>query len=76
MIQVKSFCFNDFRECCPVAWDETGECVIIDPGFESDSEKDALYGFIREKGLKPVMILLTHGHFDHILGVDDCARKY
>lgn len=76
MIQVKSFCFNDFRECCPVAWDETGECVIIDPGFKSDSEKDSLYGFIREKGLKPVMILLTHGHFDHILGVDDCARKY
>ncbi len=76
MIQIKNFYFNDFRECCSVIWDESGECVIVDPGCGTDSEKERLYGFIGEKGLNPVKILLTHGHFDHVLGLTDCSKKY
>lgn len=76
MIQIKNFYFNDFRECCSVLWDESDECVIVDPGCNSDSEKDILYGFIAKTGLHPAMILLTHGHFDHVLGLADCAAKY
>ena len=76
MVHVKNFYFNDFRECCSVIWDETGECVIVDPGCGTEPEKASLYGFISEKGLKPVKILLTHAHFDHILGLADCAGKY
>ena len=76
MVHVKNFYFNDFRECCSVIWDETGECVIVDPGCGTEPEKASLYGFISEKGLKPVKILLTHAHFDHVLGLTDCAKKY
>ena len=76
MVQVKNFYFNDFRECCSVIWDESGECVIVDPGCNTGDEKSALYDFIAGKGLKPAMILLTHGHFDHVLGLSDCAKKY
>lgn len=76
MVHVKNFYFNDFRECCSVIWDETGECVIVDPGCGTEPEKASLYGFISEKGLKPVKILLTHAHFDHILGLAYCAGKY
>ena len=76
MVHVKNFYFNDFRECCSVIWDETGECVIVDPGCGTEPEKASLYGFISGKGLKPVKILLTHAHFDHILGLADCAGKY
>lgn len=76
MVHVKNFYFNDFRECCSVIWDETGECVIVDPGCGTEPEKASLYGFISGKDLKPVKILLTHAHFDHILGLADCAGKY
>ena len=61
-----------------MAWDETGDAVIIDPGFYDAEGREAeqLYGKIAEKGVRPVMILLTHGHFDHIFGVKVCAEKY
>ena len=42
----------------------TSECIIIDPG----DEEQAISIFISQKGFKPVAILLTHGHFDHIWG--------
>ena len=76
MLRIKNFYFNDLHECCSVAWDETGECVIIDPGFYTDAERDQLAGFIKEKGLRPVKILLTHGHFDHLFGVTSLAGLY
>ena len=43
-----------------------GDCVIIDPGEEAEK----LIQIIREKKWKPVAILLTHAHFDHIGAVD------
>ncbi|MFE7061032.1 MBL fold metallo-hydrolase [Sutcliffiella sp. NPDC057660] len=42
------------------------ECLVIDPG----SEGEALIQYIEEKGWKPIAILLTHAHFDHIGAVD------
>ncbi|MHC1779595.1 MAG: MBL fold metallo-hydrolase [Bacteroidales bacterium] len=68
MIQIKTFYFNDLRECTYVLWDNTGECVIIDPGCYSDGEKERLVKFIEGNSLKPVTLLNTHGHFDHIMG--------
>lgn len=50
--------------------------MIIDPGFYTDSERDQLKDFISGKGLKPVKILLTHGHFDHVFGLKECAEMY
>lgn len=76
MIRIRCFYFNDFRERCSVVWDETMEGVIIDPGCNSQDEKDGLYDFISGQGIHPVKILLTHGHFDHVLGLTDCAKKY
>ena len=73
-MKTKSFYFNELRECCYVAWDETGECVVIDPGFGSDNEFDRLKKYIATENLKPVKILLTHGHFDHILGLEAAWR--
>ena len=46
--------------------EETRECVIIDPADQAD----AIIRLIREKDLKPVRILLTHGHFDHFMAMD------
>lgn len=68
MIKTKTFYFNDLRECCYLVWDETGECLIVDPGCYSESEKDRLKKFIESNNLKPVKLVNTHGHFDHIMG--------
>jgi hydroxyacylglutathione hydrolase len=49
------------------------ECVVIDPG------KDAAEGVaqvVREHRLKPVAVLATHGHLDHIWCVTPVAGTY
>lgn len=76
MIQVASFVFNDFQENTYVLFDETGECVIIDPGCYKASEQKELIQFIDTKGLKPVKLLNTHCHIDHVLGNAYVANKY
>ena len=76
MLKVLTFHFNPFEVNCYVAGDETGECAIIDPGFYTAGEAEALYSKIAEKGLTPKMIVLTHAHPDHIYGAKECAEKY
>jgi glyoxylase-like metal-dependent hydrolase (beta-lactamase superfamily II) len=68
MIKVATFIFNPFYENSYVAYDETGECVIIDPGCYNSREEQELVDFINAEGLKPVLLLNTHCHVDHIMG--------
>lgn len=68
MIHIEDYSFNSFQTRCSLVWDEDGNCAAIDPGCSSPSEFEMLYRTISDKGLKPVCIMLTHGHFDHILG--------
>ena len=75
-MQLEQFIFNSFQTRCCVIWDENKKCTITDPGCSSKKEMEQLTGFITDKGLEPVCILLTHGHFDHILGVAELAAKY
>lgn len=75
-MEIKTFYFNPIRTCCYVAWDETKECVIVDPGSNGGREFQRLVDFVNLTKLKPVKVLLTHGHFDHILGVADAAATW
>ena len=50
-IMIKTFYFNDLRTCCYVLWDDTKECVIVDAGCYSESEKGRLAKFVYENGL-------------------------
>lgn len=56
--------------------DDTNECIIIDCGVSSASEKERLSAYIEKKGLQPVMAVNTHGHIDHIAGVGYVKEKY
>ena len=76
MINIEHFTFNVFQTRCSIAWDETGACAIVDPGAFGAEETAELEGFITSKGLKPVCIMLTHCHFDHIFGVAGLVKKY
>ena len=51
---------------------ENGELLIVDPADESARIEEK----INRMGGKPVAILLTHGHFDHMLAADDLRDEY
>jgi hydroxyacylglutathione hydrolase len=68
MINIKQFTFNPYQENTYVLFDEQGECVIIDPGMYEPSEQNEFVSFIKSAGLKPVLLLNTHCHIDHVLG--------
>jgi glyoxylase-like metal-dependent hydrolase (beta-lactamase superfamily II) len=68
MLEVKSFVFNPFQENTYVLYDETNQCVIIDPGCFEKEEKEELVDFIEHNSLQVMMLLNTHGHIDHVLG--------
>lgn len=68
MITIKSFTFNPFYENSYILSDETGECVIIDPGCHISEEEQELMQYISNNALKPVKLLNTHCHVDHVFG--------
>ncbi len=76
MIQIARFTFNPLGENTYLLWDQTKECIIVDAGCSSAREREALDKMIAEGGLKPVMAVNTHGHFDHALGVGYLKERY
>ncbi len=76
MIHIEHFTFNAFQTRCSVVWDEAGNCAFTDPGCSVPEELACLTSLVASKGLKPVCIMLTHGHFDHVLGVADLASAF
>lgn len=67
-MKIKSFIFNPFQENTYVIYDETKHCIIIDPGCYTLQEQEILTQFITNEKLKPVKLINTHCHIDHILG--------
>lgn len=68
MLTVQTFTFNPVQENTYVLYNEIGLCCIIDPGCYFASEEIALRQFIESRNLKPVLLLNTHCHLDHIFG--------
>ena len=58
--------------CYLVENEETKELVIIDPAICPDY----MISYVKRIGYEPKAILLTHGHFDHIMGIDTLRREW
>ena len=58
--------------CYLVINEETKDTVMVDPGAYPAKVKNA----VKEQGLKLKAVLLTHAHFDHIMGIDTLRREW
>lgn len=66
-MEIRKFSLGQMGTNCYVLWDENSlEAVVIDPGFEDNRVLD----IIEKSKLNVKYILLTHGHFDHLGGVN------
>ncbi|WP_020473244.1 MBL fold metallo-hydrolase [Zavarzinella formosa] len=71
--QIKTIVSMPFAENTYVIWlDGHTDCLVIDPGLEPD----LIHEFLADQMLKPVAILNTHGHSDHIAGNGDVKTVY
>ncbi len=65
-ISVETYTLGELDTNCYLVWEEPSyEAILIDPGDAGDFLADQ----IRERKLHLSAILLTHGHFDHALGL-------
>jgi hydroxyacylglutathione hydrolase len=76
MLKIQVFVFNPLQENTFVLFDETNECVIIDPGCAETDERYELSDFISENKLEVKLLLNTHCHVDHVLGNYFVKEKY
>ena len=58
--------------CYLVINEETKDTVMVDPGAYPTKLKNA----VKEQGLKLKAVLLTHAHFDHIMGIEDFLKAF
>ena len=75
-MDIKRFEVNPVQENCYVVSDETKEAAVIDCGALFEEERKALVDYIDKHGLTLRHVLCTHGHFDHIFGVDTLFEEY
>jgi len=71
MLRFQRFTHPIFGSNSYVIYNEN-DCIIIDP---TDISSKHIINFIKANKLKPICIINTHGHFDHISG-DDILRDY
>lgn len=72
-MRVEKFVTGIISTNCYLAVNEdTKQAVVVDPA----AAPARLMDHIREEGLKIEAILLTHGHFDHIMGIDGFLKEY
>jgi len=74
---VQAFSVGKFATNCYVAFcEQTRLAVVIDPGFDANSEANRIFKFVEAKSLTATYILNTHGHPDHICGNVIIKNRY
>lgn len=76
MINVKIFTFNPLQENTYLLYNNSGRCIVVDPGCYTQEERDVLAQFIAENGLSITFLVNTHCHLDHVFGNRFIAEKY
>ena len=74
-MHIEKFNYNSIDELVSNTYavsDENHNCVVIDPG----KDDDGVINYLLNNNLLPTGILLTHGHYDHIGGVNRIAKRF
>ncbi len=71
---IEQFTVGSFETNCYIlrSSDSQKDCVLIDAGLEAD----ALIEYLSDNNLNPAAVVLTHGHIDHIAGLELLRQKY
>lgn len=72
---IKVFNFDNSTKICSntyVIGDYKGPCVVIDLGNDSDE----IINYVKKNHTSCLGILLTHGHFDHIRGINHFLETF
>lgn len=75
-MDVQIFVTNPWEENTVILYDRTHEAAVIDCGCFMDEERKAVDAFLTEKELKPLVLLNTHLHPDHIFGNEYMKKNY
>ncbi|MCD4795313.1 MAG: MBL fold metallo-hydrolase [Bacteroidales bacterium] len=67
-MKVHRIVFSPFEVNTYIVADKSKECIIIDPACNNKQEQEYLLKFINDNNLKPVKLLNTHCHLDHVFG--------
>jgi len=70
-MNVETIVVGAFDSNCYVAWHNTQEAIVIDPG----SDADTILEFLESNRLTVAAYYLTHGHMDHVCAMMDIRRK-
>lgn len=76
MTNVHQLTFGPFGENTYIIADDELNAFIIDPGMYYPEENTQFFDYINAHGLKPVRLLLTHAHLDHVFGVNWVNQTY
>ena len=77
MDMVKRFTFNHFGVNTYIIADpDSRQCAIVDPATVATHEDAQLNQYFDENEYIPTLILLTHAHIDHIVGLRQACRQY
>ncbi|MEE5992346.1 MAG: MBL fold metallo-hydrolase [Oscillospiraceae bacterium] len=71
-MKVYTITLGELSTNCHILEYRDGACVLIDIGNGAKKLRNKL----TELDLKPQAILLTHGHYDHIAGVEEIRKTY
>ena len=75
-MKIKTFVFNAFQENTYLLYDDSGEAAIVDAGCGGPREHELVERTCADLCLRPVLLLNTHCHIDHLLGVAHLQRRY
>lgn len=75
-MKIHTLVFSPFQVNTYILADKSGECAIIDPACSNPAEQNKLSNFLSRNKLKPVRLLNTHCHLDHVFGNNYVSDTY
>jgi glyoxylase-like metal-dependent hydrolase (beta-lactamase superfamily II) len=76
MVTIKQFEFNPLEVRSSLIYDTEGIGVLVDPAMMFDYEFDELSAFVEQHKIKVNYLMITHGHFDHVLGIKKAKEMF